>query len=226
MNPGKPHQNLALIGVTGGVGAGKSTVAKILAETLDCPIIAADELVSELLKTTQVLDLIELMFGSEIRLGPQQLCREALAKRVFEDAEARRQLESLLHPRVRQKIWQTILACQNQGNAAWVVLDIPLLCEGGLDRICDFVVHVRVPAPIRQSRACARHGWTAEEWQGRENAQIAETEKAKRADAILDNQAGLETLTPQVLALVPQLHRLAPRPFLERWPSWDQDPLS
>lgn len=216
---------LRILGVTGGVGAGKSTVARALAKLLEAPLLDADALVSELLKDPQVLDRIELKLGVTLRDEAGLLDRAALGHHVFAHSEARAQLEGILHPGVRKKIWLALDALDATPAGDFAVLDIPLLREGGLDRLCDFVVHVAVPEAERCARACARHGWSKEQWQAREAAQMAESEKADRADAILDNSAGLETLPSQVQALADSLHCLPPRPFRQRWPAWDMDPI-
>ncbi|MDA0667890.1 MAG: dephospho-CoA kinase [Planctomycetota bacterium] len=217
---------LHVVGVTGGVGAGKSTVAKALAEALHGTLLDADAIVAELYKDPQVLSSLELTLDSPIRDSTGKLDRPALGQLIFANPEARGLVESVLHPGVRKKMWETLHEMEKSGTAAWAILDVPLLLEGGLDLLCDFVVHVSVPAAERCARACARHGWGTETWEARERAQIPEAEKAARADGMLDNRAGRDSLQAQIRDLVLKLHCLPPRPLQERWPTWDQDPLA
>ncbi|PCJ53414.1 MAG: dephospho-CoA kinase [Planctomycetota bacterium] len=217
---------LHVVGVTGGVGAGKSTVAKALADALPGTLLDADALVSDLYKVSQVLTDIEVKLGSSIRTESGTLDRTALSQLIFADPQARDAVESVLHPLVRKKIWESLDSLEKSGGCAWAVLDVPLLREGGLHFLCDSVVHVALPAAERCARACARHGWDSKVWKAREQAQIPEAEKAELADAIVDNRADRDSLQAQIRNLVLDLHCLPPRPLRERWPTWDQNPLA
>ncbi|MHC4380580.1 MAG: dephospho-CoA kinase [Planctomycetota bacterium] len=225
MSEPSKEAGLRILGVTGGVGAGKSTVANAFAEALGASLLDADAIVSELLTESQVLESIEVRIGAMVRDDAGALDRKLLGQHVFHHPEAREQLEGILHPLVRKILWQSLDSMEENHPGGFAVLDIPLLREGGLDRVCDFVVHVAVPPAERCARACARHGWSPEQWEAREAAQMQETEKAALADAILDNLAGLEALPTQVQALAESLHCLPPRPLRQRWPAWDLDPI-
>jgi len=217
---------LRVIGVTGGVGAGKSTLAKALVDALPGTLLDADEIVSDLYQDTQVLLEIELKLGSPIRTAAGALDRPALGQLIFNDPQAREAVESVLHPLVRKKMWESLDSLEKSGGSVWAVLDVPLLREGGLHVLCDAVVHVALPAAERCARACARHGWQPEVWEARELAQIPEAEKAEQADAIVDNRAGRDSLQAQIRNLVLDLHCLPPRPLRERWPTWEQNPIA
>jgi dephospho-CoA kinase len=120
--------------------------------------------------------------------GPDgSLDREALSQRIFGDPAARQALEALLHPRVRRQLAADLRLQATETPGAWAVLDIPLLREGGLDTLCQAVVHVDVPPQERCRRACARHGWEPATWEAREAAQMPEAEKAALADHRLDH---------------------------------------
>ena len=212
---------LHVLGVTGGVGSGKSTASKILATALGGQVLDADAIVSELLQSPEVLDLIEVKLGAIVRDETGALNRTRLADHIFAHPEAKAQLEGVLQPAVRRQLWLDLEDMEASGGPVWAILDVPLLREGGLDRICDRVVHVHVPEELRCARACARHGWSAEQWQAREAAQMEESEKAARADAILHNHAGIGALSEQIAALAPTLQSLPPRPLRDRWPAWD-----
>lgn len=226
MSSASSASDLRVLGVTGGVGSGKSTAAKLLAATLHGQVLDADAIVGELLQDPEVLDRIELKLNATIRDGAGALNRTLLADHIFAHPEARELLEGVLHPEVRRQLWLGMERIEQTEELGWAILDVPLLREGGLDRVCDRVVHVAVPAEVRSARACARHGWSHEQWQAREAAQMEESEKAARADAILHNHAGLDALSEQVTALAPTLHGLPPRPLRDRWPAWDLEPTS
>ena len=98
------------------------------------------------------------------------------------------------------------------------MLDIPLLHEGGLDKLCDFVIFVDTPEEQRSMRACERHGWDIAHWQAREKMQMPIASKKSLADAILCNDSSLSALRDQVELLVPRLKSLTPRTLSSRWP--------
>lgn len=220
MSPGTPAEGLRIVGVTGGVGSGKSTAARLLAEALDALLLDADQIVQELLVLPQTLVEIELAVGFQVSDEHGALDRGRLAEKVFADPQARRALEGVLHPAVRRRMREALATLERErpGQAS-AVLDVPLLREGGLDVACDAVIHVEAPEEARCQRARARHGWTEEAWRAREAAQMPVAEKAERADAILVNDAEPEALPERIAALLPQLRGLPPRPLCARWPT-------
>ena len=215
-----------ILGLTGGIGAGKSSVAKTLVTALEALLLDADALVGQLLQVSQVIDSIELTLGSSVRTGAGCIDRNLLSALIFHDAIARAKVEKVLHPRVRQKIWQGLAKFELERPGGFVVLDIPLLREVGLDKICDQTLHVHVLAAERCRRACARHAWTEAQWQSREDAQMSVDRKEALADAIVSNDNGPAALQAQVQTLDESFRCLAPRPLSERWPSWDKLPTS
>lgn len=218
---------LRVLGVTGGVGSGKSTAAKLLADALGARLLDADQIVQNLLKSSEVLSSIEVAVGFSVRAEDGSLDRGLLAERVFGAEEARKALEGILHPAVRNQLWAGLDEAERSASPkspSWAVLDVPLLREGGLDAVCDFIVHIEVPASLRCARACARHGWSADTWEAREAAQMPVDEKRSLADAILVNDAEPELLPERVAALLPQFRDLPPRPLLARWPAPDAEP--
>lgn len=217
-------QGLVLLGLTGGIGSGKSTASKSLCEVLDALHVDADRIVGELLQSPEVLSQIEVALGKAVTTGAGCVDRNLLSAVIFHDDEARQAVEEVLHPAVRRQVWQELVDREAEQPASFAILDVPLLRESGLDRICDSVLHVEVLAAERCRRACSRHGWTEAQWQSREDAQMPVDRKAALADAILKNDAGTANLMSQVQALAPTLRRLKPSPLAERWPAWDQLP--
>lgn len=221
---------LRVAGVLGGVGSGKSTAARLLAEALDGVCLDADAAVSELLGEESVLKAIETAFGSGLRHPDGSVDRAALGAHVFGDAARRKTLEGILHPAVRRRLWEGLAAAEEEAargrGSGWAVLDVPLLLENGLARVCDFLVHIEVPDAERARRAMARHGWDKATWRDREAAQRPVAEKRAAADAILDNAGGVDDLRAAVAGLLPRLRALPPRPLRDRWPDPEQPPPS
>lgn len=185
---------MRLIGLTGSIGSGKSTVAQRLRE-LGVVVLDADAYARE----------GALVLQSEIcRLFPEvcssgQINRAALGRLVFSHPEARRRLEALLHPYVRQRMHEETEKAWQAGHRL-VVHDIPLLFETG--RAQDFagVLVVAAPAALRKTRAMARSGWSEAEFAAREQSQLPQEEKVGRATWVIWNDADLDTLYKRVEA--------------------------
>ncbi len=219
--PGAP--GLRVVGVLGGVGSGKSTAARALAEAWGpgARVLDADAAVAELLADPEVLDRLEEAAGRPVRTPAGEVDRPALARVLFADPEVRRRVEAVLHPRVRERLragLEALEASDVPSERRLAVLDVPLLLEGGLHRLCDFLVFVDAPEAQRAARAGARHGWSEAEWRAREAAQAPLAEKRAAADAILHNEGAPEDLRREVEDLLPRIRALAPRPLSERRP--------
>lgn len=199
--PAKP----VVIGLLGGVAAGKSTVAASFAahglRTID-----ADAIGRELSRDPEVLREVAASLGpAAVRDG--QLDRQALGARVFRDPAARGRLEAILHPRIRARILGDLAAARERGDS--VLLDVPLLLENGLIDQCDHVVFLHASQATREARAAAR-GWTPEELARREAAQAPLATKRARAAFVVDNDGDLATMERDVAALLAQLRRTTP----------------
>ena len=195
--PAKP----VVIGILGGVAAGKSTVAGMFAAHGLCHV-DADAHSRRATEEPAVLAQLAGLWPQVVADG--KLDRAALARIVFADTVARKELEVLLHPVIRRNLLAEIAAAKAQG--ASVLLDAPLLLEGGLIDVCDHVVFVEADAATRARRAAAR-GWAADELARREAAQASLQEKLRRAHHRIDNGGDQEATRAQVAAL---LQRLSP----------------
>ncbi|MAU93117.1 MAG: dephospho-CoA kinase [Planctomycetes bacterium] len=212
------HPNFVSIGVSGGIGSGKSTVAREICATLNAQHINADDIVSDLLQREGIVNKIISALGQDVCDEMGALNRTKLGSMVFRDESSRLLLEQILHPEVREIIFAEISFLAKQQPNLVVMLDIPLLHEGGLEKLCDFVVFVDTPEEQRSARACERHGWSIEHWQAREKMQMPIASKKSLADAILCNDSSLSALREQVELLVPHLKSLKPRTLSSRWP--------
>lgn len=194
------------IGLTGGVGMGKSTCARFLQE-LGAAVIDTDDLAREFVQPGQpALAEIRQAFGDSVFTAQGELDRTALAKVVFADAVARRQLEDILHPRIQQA-WQTQLEALATTGTPVAVVVIPLLYETAVESRFHAVVCVGCSA-LEQARRLAARGWTPEESLQRQAAQLPVAEKIRRADFIIWSEGGLAAHRQQVEGVLSQLLRV------------------
>src|SRR6478735_10332924 len=154
------------VGLTGGVASGKSTVAAMLAE-LGAVVIDADALAREVVaKGTPGLAAVVEEFGEELLGADGELDRPAMGRLVFNDAQARKRLEAIVHPLVFERIVELEEQAQ-QDDAAVVVHDIPLLAESGRADTFDAVLVVDAPAHLQVERMTRDRGWSTEEAESR-----------------------------------------------------------
>lgn len=189
-----------VIGIVGGIAAGKSAVAERFALHGLWPV-DADRIARATSDLPEVLAEVAVAFGPAAVAGGR-LDRAALATRVFADPAARARLEAILHPRIRATIRQELDAARAAGHS--VLLDVPLLFENGLFALCDHVVFVDAPEPVRQARATTR-GWADGELARREQAQLPLAEKRARAGFVVDNGGDRAAMAAQVAAILQQL---------------------
>lgn len=182
-----------VLGLIGGIAAGKSAVAECFARH-GLVRIDADQEARAAAAEPAVLAQIAAEFGPELVVDGR-LDRAAAARVVFADPAARTRFEAILHPRIRERILAALAAAKAAGRSA--LLDAPLLLEGGLVAWCDRVVFVEADAATRRARAAAR-GWADGEWERREAAQLPVAEKRARADFVVRNDGTLDDTARQV----------------------------
>lgn len=181
------------IGLTGGIGSGKSTVAQWF-QKQGVPVLDADKAVHHLLQSdlTIISKLIH-EFGPEILGENGQINRSKLGKRVFSDEDARKRLERIVHPSVVERMKDERAALRDTGTKV-CVWDVPLLFETGLEQFVDEVWVVWVPRDLQILRVLARDKLSRGEVEARMAAQGSLDEKRKRADVVIDNSGSeLET---------------------------------
>jgi dephospho-CoA kinase len=160
------------IGLTGNIGSGKSTVASLLVEQ-GAALIDADALAKEASSDPEVLNQIAEKLGSDL-ITDGQLDRAKTAARIFHDASARQTLNQIIHPWVRRESERRVLELSQQANPPPVILmDIPLLYEGGLEKLVDAVIVVSAPVALRVARVQERNGLSEAEIIARDKAQLA-----------------------------------------------------
>jgi len=179
------------IGLTGGIGSGKSEVSRLLASH-GAVVIDADLLAREVVEpgTPGLAEVVEA-FGAGVLADDGSLDRPALGARVFGDDAARRRLEAIIHPRVRARAAEIEAAADPD---AIVVHDIPLLVETGQGDAFDGVIVVDAPVEVQVERLVGERGLSANEAQGRIAAQASRQQRAGAADWIVDNTGSLADL--------------------------------
>ena len=184
------------IAVTGPLASGKSAFVKALGDH-GAETVSADEMVHHLLaEDRETIETVAQRFGEGVR-GESGIDRKALAGEAFGDAEALRDLEGILHPRVREETERRAAA----SGAEIFVAEIPLLFEGGGADRYDLTVAVVTPDERRRAWAEER-GMGEEQRRGIEARQFAQEEKARRADVVVDNDGDLDRLEERAKALV------------------------
>ncbi len=194
------------VGLTGSIGMGKSTVAKMFAE-LGAPVFDADAAVHQLYGPdgAAARAIADLFPGV---VGEGGVDRAILRARVKDDPAGLRRLEELVHPLVadRRRRW---LRAQKRRNTPVVVLDIPLLFETGGDRLVDAVVVVSAPEDVQRRRVLGRPGMTVEALNAILARQMPDSEKRARADAVIDTSGPFPATRRQVRRVLRRLKRRA-----------------
>ncbi|MER8546430.1 dephospho-CoA kinase [Mesorhizobium sp. M0684] len=191
---------MIVLGLTGSIGMGKSTAAKMFAEA-GVPVHDSDEAVHRLY-AGKAAPLVEAAFPGTTRSGAVD--RAALAERVLGDAAALKRLEAIIHPLVRADA-DAFLAEHRAAGAPLAVLDIPLLFEtGGRNRV-DKVVVVTAPREVQRARVLARPGMNEEKLASILARQVPDTEKRRRADFVIDTGQGFDATRAAVKAIIAEL---------------------
>lgn len=188
---------MIVLGLTGSIGMGKSTTAKMFAEE-GVPVHDADATVHALY-AGKAAPLIGREFPGTVRGG--EVDRSELGKRVVGDAAAMKRLEAIVHPLVREAEIAFLDRARAE-NRPLAVLDIPLLFETGGEQRVDHVVVVTAPAEVQRERVMARPGMTGERFEGLLARQMPDAEKRRRADFLIDTSLGMEAARAKVRDII------------------------
>jgi len=184
---------MRIIGLTGGIGAGKTEVARILSRR-GIPVINTDQLSREVVEPgSPGLQGVVARFGKSVLRADKSLDRKALARRVFAKPAERLALEAILHPLIRERT-EAHIALLEEGNTPVCILESALLFEAGQDNLCDAVIAVIADNNLRAKRVKRREGLTVEQFQQRVGAQINDDKRRLLADIIVENNGSLEDL--------------------------------
>jgi dephospho-CoA kinase len=194
-----------ILGITGGIGSGKSMVANCFAR-LGAAVVSADALAREVvLPGSPVLQQLIKRFGTEIIDPDGALDRRALAAVIFSDPEARRDLNRIIHPAIGALAERRLR--QFDAASPLVVYEAPLLFEAGAEGRVDAVLVVRIEPQQQLQRLMTRDGLNETEARNRIEAQMPQVEKLARADYVIDNSGTPEETEAQVMDLFPRLSR-------------------
>jgi dephospho-CoA kinase len=195
-----------VIGLTGGIASGKSSFAGAL-RARGVPVVDADALSRAVMGRDSPTEARVLeAFGPRAVLPGGGIDRRWLGALVFRDPEARRRLEAITHPAIRDRMAQEVARLEREGHAL-AFYDVPLLYEVGLDPALDSVVVVWTPRGVQLERLARRDGLTPIEAEARLSAQLPIDEKAARADFVVDNQGPPEALGGKAEALLTDLRQ-------------------
>ncbi len=196
---------MKIIGLTGGIGSGKSTVSRFLAE-LGAVIIDADKVGHDALKDAAIRQEIIAAFGERVLTPAGDIDRTRLGGIVFDDAEALERLNRIIQPRIHDVIKAQLEDCRERGVAV-VVLEAPLLVEAGATSIVDEVWVTAAPEPTVLKRLRERSGLSESETLARIHSQISAEERVKHADVIISNDGSLHELKTKIEGLWRRLKR-------------------
>ncbi len=194
----KPSRPILRVGLTGGIASGKTTVAHILAE-LGAFVVDADQLAHATMQPGgKAYDPVVQRFGDEILDDDGRIVRARLARQVFEDEEARRDLNSIVHPQVRAAAERRIAEYARQGRAMIAVFDAALLVESGQYQDFHRLVVVRCRRETQIRRLLARDGLSTTDAEARIDSQAPVKEKLAVADYVIDTEGTLRETRKQI----------------------------
>lgn len=190
-----------VLGLVGGIGAGKSRVSQALARR-GAVVVAGDPVGHEALKQPALRDRVIERFGREIIAADGEIDRRALGAIVFADDAARRDLEAIVFPWIGAELRRQLAAAKESPPVPLVVLDAAVMLEAGWHDACDFIVFIDAPREVRLARIRQQRGWTEADVAAREQAQWPLADKAAAANDTLDNSGSPADLERNLDALL------------------------
>ncbi|GAB4368030.1 MAG: dephospho-CoA kinase [Deltaproteobacteria bacterium] len=195
---------MRVFGLTGGIGAGKSTVARCFREE-GIPVVDADRISREILEPDrEVFREVVRRFGTEILSPNGRIDRRRLGELVFRDPAARADLEALTHPAIREGIVEALRRLEREGHDV-VIVEAALIHEKGRGGLFEAVIGVRCDPAVQEERILARDGFSREEARARIRAQMDPERKITASEYRIDNSGDLEDTRRQVQVLVRRL---------------------
>ena len=196
------------IGIAGGIGGGKSAVARLLAG-LGCEVCISDEAARAVLDAPEVRAAIVARVGPSVTAPDGTIDRAALGRAIFADPTVRADVERIMHPRIEARRRGQFAAAPVSTRA--FVIDAPLLFEVGLDHECDAVIFVDAPRAFRLDRVRATRGWDDAELARREASQLPLDEKRRRSTDLVGNTGDPDALRLEVERVLGEIIRRGPR---------------
>lgn len=194
---------MRIIGITGGVGAGKSRILAFLRETWGARVFQADEAGHRVMEPgTKVYRQIVEYFGNDILAGDGSIDRQALGAQVFSDKTKRNYLNGLIHPAVKALAVEEIAQVRREGNVRFFVIEAALLIEDHYEKICDELWYVYADEEVRRKRLKESRGYSHEKIQAMFDSQLTDEEFRKHCQAVIDNSGLAEETYEQIRALM------------------------
>jgi dephospho-CoA kinase len=191
---------MIIVGLTGGIGSGKSTVAKIFYQ-LGIPVYDADSRSKNIVNTNiEIKNFLKNEFGNDIYISENQLDTKKLAKYIFNNKELLQKVNSIIHPKVNEdfKIWS-----ENQ-KSKYVIKEAAILFESGSYKQTDKIITVTAPVNVRIERVCKRDNTNEEQVKSRINNQMSDEEKIKKSHFVIYNDNS-KLLIPQIINIHNQI---------------------
>ena len=200
---------LIVVGLTGGIASGKSTVSKLF-ERAGAVVIDADLIARQVVEPGKpAWQEIRAQFGRQVFRPDGTLDRKRLGDIVFHQSLLRRKLEAIIHPRVRAQMNESLRKLAVSKPESVVVLDVPLLLETGMDKGLAEVIVVYAPAAVQRRRLMFRDGFSADQAQARIDAQMPMEQKRSRATLVIDNGGDLAETEKQAMVIFNELAQRA-----------------
>jgi len=187
-----------LIGLTGGIGCGKSTVGRMFSENGRL-VLSADNIANDLTsRDPEVRSNLSRVFGANTFLSDGSLSRKKLADKVFRDAALLKKLNAIIHPKVIDCIRKQVRSLPHESSFPFVVVEAPLIYEARMEAIFDYIIVVDAPLEERIARVMARDNVPKSEVLRRIRSQVPAAEKKRKADFVISNRQGKPELLERV----------------------------
>jgi dephospho-CoA kinase len=193
-----------VLGLIGGIGSGKSLVAAELVKQGGF-LISGDLLGHEALYQPEIKEKVIQRFGEDITDGQGNIIRRKLGAKVFTAREELQALEELVFPFIEKRIKEEIAHARQKPEIDFIVLDAAIMVETGWDQVCDALIFVDAPRPVRLQRLAKQRGWKEKEVANREKMQMDLSLKKQRADHVVDNAGSPESIPGQVRDILRRL---------------------
>ena len=196
--------HLKKIGILGGPGSGKSSVAEIFAE-MGCGIINADKLNHQVLNQPAIIEKVVEIWGSDVVDLDGKVNRGKLGQLLFSSGPGIDKLMEIVHPEIFRMMNEQIAAFEDAGQVKAIVMDVPLLMEVGWEKNCDILVFVKVDDSVRRSRLKKIRNWDENFIKNIENSQILLDNKEQISDYIVENSSDISNLRFEVERIFPEM---------------------
>ena len=203
------HKFVPVVALIGGVGSGKSSVARWVSGKRDVVILDGDQVGHQVLKLPSVQEQIHQRFRDSVFDEQGRVNRAALAREVFGSSDrhrkARTELHAIVHPRIRETLQKQIEEAKASRGVDAVILDAAVLLEANWQDLCDRIVFLDAPYQLRLERVAESRGWDEEKLQARESSQLSLEAKRRAADYVIENSGPVSragTKLEQILSQV------------------------